>query len=95
MPQPNVNPDGTVQVSAPTQSAFGPASASAPPPPAQAPQVSSAPAPGLADALLAVIHHLIGVAPPARQISHRPGEIDAAVDKAAGGLGDSFDAGGK
>ena len=90
------NPDGTVQVSPPTQSAFGPASASAPPPPAAAPQqVSSAPAPGLADALLQVIHHLIGIAPPARQISHRPGEIDAAVDKAAGGLGDQFDAGGK
>ena len=93
MPNPNVNPDGTVQVAPPTQSAFGPASASAPPPPAAPVQVSSAPQPGLAEALLAVIHHLIGVAPPARQISQRPAQVDAEVDKASGGLGDNFNAG--
>lgn len=88
------NLDGTVQVAPPTQSAFGPASASAPPPPAAAPQqVSSAPAPGFADAIMALIHALVGTAPPARQVSQRPAQVDAEVDKAAGGLGDSFNAG--
>ena len=94
MPNPNVNPDGTVQVAPPRVSAFSPqASGGAPPPPAAPVQVSSAPQPGLAEALLAVIHHLIGVAPPARQISQRPAQVDAEVDKASGGLGDSFNAG--
>jgi hypothetical protein len=90
------NPDGTVQVAPPTQSAFGPASASAPPPQVQgvAPtQVSSAPQPGFADAIMALLHALVGTAPPARQISQRPAQVDAEVDKAAGGLGDQFNAG--
>lgn len=55
-----VNPDGTVQVSPPLASAFGPASASAPPPPPQAPQ-GAAPTsadPSFAGAIMALIHSL-------------------------------------
>lgn len=62
-----VNPDGTVQVSPPLASAFGPASASAPPPPPQTPQPGapqpSGGAPGFAGALMAIIHALFGGQP--------------------------------
>lgn len=62
-----VNPDGTVQVSPPLASAFGPASASAPPPPPQGP-VPGAPAPtaadpGFAGAIMSLIHGLLQYAP--------------------------------
>jgi hypothetical protein len=58
---PQLNPDGTVQVSPPLQSAFGPASAGAPPPPMQAPgQAHSAPDPGFIGALFDAIKSLVG-----------------------------------
>jgi hypothetical protein len=57
MPQPNVNPDGTVQVAPSTQSAFGQASNGAPPP--MSPQGQAAAAhPGFAEALMQMISQL-------------------------------------
>jgi hypothetical protein len=62
-----VNPDGTVQVSPPLASAFGPASASAPPPPMQAQpgvQPTSPQAdPGFAGAIMSLLHQLMQFAP--------------------------------
>jgi len=87
------NPDGTVQVPGlpPKISAFSPqASGSAPPPPAAPQQVSSAPQGGFAEAIIALIHALAGNVPPARQVAQRGGQVDAQVEQAAGGLGQSF-----
>lgn len=82
---PQVNPDGTTQVLPPLQSAFGPASASAPPPPmqAQAPGVQPATAaPGFADAIMALIHSLVGAAAP-RSVTDIKGRTNQAIDKAS------------
>jgi hypothetical protein len=61
-----VNPDGTVQVSPPLASAFGPASASAPPPPPQPTQTGQPTSsdPSFAGALLALIHSVAMAAAP-------------------------------
>jgi hypothetical protein len=61
-----VNPDGTVQVSPPLASAFGPASASAPPPPTQPTQTGQPTSsdPSFAGALLALIHSVAMAAAP-------------------------------
>jgi hypothetical protein len=61
-----VNPDGTVQVSPPLASAFGPASASAPPPPPQPTQTGrpTSSDPSFAGALLALIHSVAMAAAP-------------------------------
>jgi hypothetical protein len=58
---PTVNPDGTVQVAPPTQSAFAPQPTQAPPP---VPQQAAAPSPGFAGALLEMIQHLMGALKP-------------------------------
>ena len=76
---PQINPDGTVQVSPPLASAFGPASASAPPPTMAPQQGAPAPSadPGFAGAIMALIHSIAqNVAP------HSVTDIKARTDKA-------------
>jgi hypothetical protein len=85
------NPDGTVQVAPPTQSAFA-QPGGAPPPVQPAPQVSSAPQPGFMEALMALFHQLAGSVNPARQVTQRPRVVDQAVEDAEG-LGNQFRAG--
>jgi hypothetical protein len=55
---PQINPDGTVQVAAPTQSAFAPQPTQAPPPPMQAPPGAAQGAPGVSDAIFQAIKAL-------------------------------------
>jgi len=79
---PQVNPDGTVQVSPPLASAFGPASASAPPPAMQVPQ-NAAPAPGTpgaADAIHALIQALAQHFAPQGLVTRKAG-VEQEVDK--------------
>jgi hypothetical protein len=75
-----VNPDGTVQVAAPTQSAFAPQPGQAPPP---QPQGAPAPQPGFVNALLEMIQHLTGALKPgapgaASGIKHVDDAVNAA-----------------
>jgi hypothetical protein len=82
MPNPSLNPDGTVQVAPPTQSAFGPASVSAPPPPAaQPPQRPTQVDPGFAGAILTLLKGLVSTLAPG-QLLHRDVDVDAQVNKA-------------
>lgn len=88
---PNLNPDGTMQVVAPTQSAFGAPSASAPPPPMQAPQAqpSGGVDPSFAGAIMALIKSLASSFGP-KSITQAKGRTDQAIDQASGGLGNEF-----
>lgn len=81
---PNVNPDGTVQVSPPLASAFGPASASAPPPPMQPPQGAppTSADPSFAGAIMALIHSLAGSFAP-KSIVDAKARTNQAIDKAS------------
>jgi hypothetical protein len=68
-----VNQDGTVQVSPPTQSAFGAASNGAPPPPS--PQAQAAAAhPGFAEAILQMLSQLSSALNPKVSRTVRPVE---------------------
>ncbi len=86
------NPDGTVQVAPPTQSAFGPASASAPPPPS--PQAQAAAAhPGFGEAILQMLSQLASALNP--KTARAPRATEAAINaqsngQPAPGLGNDF-----
>jgi hypothetical protein len=87
MPQvnPQVNPDGTVQVpgSPPLQSAFAPQPTQAPPPPMQAaPGAPATGTPGAAGAIQDLIRTLVAAFAP-KQITGRKVAINDAVDKAS------------
>ena len=91
MPQPNVNPDGTVQVTPPKISAFSPqASASAPPPPTLSPQGQAAAAhPGFAEALMQMISQLGQALNPNKERAQR--RTEEAINAAdPGALGQNF-----
>ena len=82
---PQLNPDGTVQVSPPLASAFGPASAGAPPPPMQAPQQGAPPTsadPSFAGAIMALIHSLAGSFAP-KSVTQAKARTNEAIDKAS------------
>ncbi len=87
------NPDGTVQVSPPTMSAFGPVSASAPPPPAAPPQAA---APSFASALMEMFHQLAQALNPAAARAPRATEqaiqAQSEGNPAPQGLGNQFHA---
>ncbi len=87
---PQMNPDGTVQVAPPTQSAFGPASASAPPPPMQAqPQAQAGAHPGgFSDAIYNLVAVLAKVLGP-KSITQAP-QREAQQEAEAQGLGDQL-----
>ena len=77
------NPDGTVQVAPPTQSAFGPASASAPPPP-PSPQAQAAAAhPGFGEAILQMLSQLASALNP--KTTRAPRATEAAVEAQSNG----------
>lgn len=80
---PNLNPDGTQQVSPPLESAFGPASASAPPPPmTQAPGAPPTSAdPSFAGAIMALIHSLASSFAP-KSIVNAKARTNQAIDNA-------------
>jgi hypothetical protein len=80
------NPDGTTQVSPPTQSAFGPASASAPPPPAQPGTPTHMGTPGFSGAIIDLMKALVG-AFAQRGLVNRPSYIDGQVNQATGAPG--------
>jgi hypothetical protein len=92
------NPDGTVQVSPPRQSAFGPASASAPPPPA-APVAQATPgSPGFSGAIDNIVRMLMEFIGPKAIMQHKAllnGQVNAAtgtpgvqgIQQQPGGLG--------
>jgi hypothetical protein len=80
-----VNPDGTVQVSPPLASAFGPASASAPTPlPQGAPGVppTGGTDPGFASAIVTLLQHLASNFAP-KAITQVRARTNEAVDKAS------------
>jgi hypothetical protein len=78
-----VNPDGTVQVSPPLASAFGPASASAPPPPPQPTQTGQPTSsdPSFAGAIMALIHSLAANFAP-KSITQAKARTDQSVEDA-------------
>lgn len=89
---PGVNPDSTVQVAPPTQSAFAPQPTQAPPPPMQAPQQvqSAGNDPSFAGAIMQLIHSLASSFAP-KSITNIKARTDQAVDKASGNdLGQQF-----
>jgi hypothetical protein len=91
-----MNPDGTVQVAPPTQSAFGPASASAPPPPMQAQPVQPVGHPGFSGAIQDLVAMLAKVLAPQRSQGHTfDAQNNQAVEDAQTGLGDELGAGRK
>lgn len=87
------NPDGTVQVAPPTQSAFAPQPTQAAPPMQQVPQVQSAGAdPGFAGAIMQLIHSLASSFAP-KSITNARQRTNQAVDAADPGpdsLGNKF-----
>lgn len=90
MPQ-VVNPDGTVQVTPPTMSAFAP-QAGQPPPPMQAPPAGpvSTATPGAAGAIKDLIAALAQAFAP-KGLTQRKGAINQQADKAAASdLGSQF-----
>ncbi len=80
---PQMNPDGTVQVAPPTQSAFGPASASAPPPPMQAQPVHPVGHPGFSGAIQDLVAMLAKVFAP-RSVTQQGVRTEDAVNQAEG-----------
>jgi hypothetical protein len=85
---PQMNPDGTMQVAPPTQSAFGPASASAPPPPMQAQPVQPVGHPGFSGAIQDLVAMLAKVLGP-KSITQAP-QREAQREAEAQGLGDQL-----
>lgn len=86
---PNFNPDGTVQVSPPTQSAF--AQPPGPPLAPQAPPAQAAPSasPGFAGAIMDLIRSLVGATGPGQALQNRDKVVNQQVNDKSG-LGNSF-----
>ena len=90
------NPDGTVQVAPPTQSAFGPAGYGAPAPPSPpSPQAQAAAAhPGFGEAILQMLSQLASALNP--KTTRAPRATEAAIEAqsngqpAPQGLGNDF-----
>ena len=84
MPQPIVNPDGTVQVSPPLASAFAPQAGQPPPPMQVPPQVGAGQqaSPGVSGAILDAIKAIAGALAP-KGLTQRKATIDNAVDDAS------------
>ncbi len=89
------NPDNTVQVAPPTQSAFGPAGYGAPAPPAPSPQAQDAAAhPGFGEAIMQMLSQLTQLlnpkAPRAPRATEQAIEAQSNGQPAPQGLGGQF-----
>ncbi len=87
------NPDGTVQVAPPTQSAFGPAGYGAPPPPPPSQAQAAAAHPGFGEAILQMLSQLASALNP--KVARAPRATEAAINaqsngQPAPGLGSQF-----
>ena len=93
MPNPMVNPDGTIQAAPPTMSAFAQQPGVMPGQPMAPPTNYQTGTPGFAGALMDMIKALAGSTKTGQTLKQRGNTVMNAADQASGGLGNEFNAG--